>query len=136
MSSVGTSALMDAQRYQLSDVFFSTGIVINQTNLQINLGGIALAGRISMPASGRIVGIVWELNTVVTAGTLTISVFKNGSSSGVSKALTSASAVRGVHSQTPVSFAATDSLDIRYTSDAGLLGPGTGLFWITYVIDG
>lgn len=122
-----------AQRAEGVGVFTFTGITISQTNVQAAMDALA-GGRVGMYTSGRIIGLSWSLNAAVSAGTLTFTVFKNGSSSGVSKALVNGNPQHSVHiDATGATFVSGDTIDIRYSSDGTLAGPATAIV-IPYVV--
>lgn len=139
MSGIGGAGLYgtDAARMIVPAPFTAVTIVAAQTNIDMLIATLLSAGRWTFPGAGRLVGISRESNAALGAGTLTVTPFKNGSSQTPTVALTSADGIRSRHIfATPISFAATDSLHFKYTTDAGFTLATTLIVTPLVVLDG
>lgn len=135
MSNLGITPVTQVQRTIVGPVWNTAALAFSLTNLDLILASAGLAtGRFTFPYTGRVVGIVRELNAALSAGNLTVSMFKNGSSAGT-VGLTSASGIRGKHLFADISYATDDSLHIKVTTDVGFLGATTLVVYPLMVFD-
>lgn len=99
-------------------------IATTLTDQNTTFGGLT-PGQFIFEVAGEVLGWFTELDQVVTAGTLTLTLFKNGASTGNTIVYTSASAVRQTRTLgTPISMAAGDRLDVKWTTSVGFTPSG------------
>lgn len=119
ISSSGTYS--DAQRSVVGPDFSHLVVIALMADVQLAVSGLAISGARWTPGvNGRVLGFSRDQDAAISAGTLTVKLFKNGSSAGT-VALTTGQ--RG-HSNfaSAISFTSTDSLDFRISTDAAIAG--------------
>ncbi len=124
MSSIGITAiasLSNTQRAFAPAAFYATGVTISQTDIDTLLASILSAGRYTFPTAGKCIGISWEANAALGAGTLQLTIFKNGTTQTPATNVTSVSGTRGRNLfTTPISFADLDALHVKYSTNAAV----------------
>lgn len=101
--------------------------VAPQVSNAINFLNVSSASgnRFVAPYAGQVLGFCLGLDTAITAGTLTIECFINNASAAT-KAFTSAdTAPLHAFFATPAAFSANQTIDFRYSIDAGFTGSTT-----------
>ena len=114
--------------------FFSVAVVALMSAVGLTSVGITMAGRVVIPVSGRIVGFIYDLDAAITAGTLGLTFYINGSTSGVTTNATSGQRGKTILASSHV-VAAGDSIDVRITTDAGIAGPTKVIVHPLFVAD-
>lgn len=100
-------------------IWNARNVATTLTDQNTTFGGLT-PGQFVFEVAGEVLGWVTELDQVVTAGTLTLTLFKNGATTGNTIVYTSASATRQTSTLgTPVSMAAGDRLDVKWTTSVG-----------------
>lgn len=101
--------------------WFARAITAN-TTFDLN-GGTATSitgARYVFPIAGELRAVSYDMLTAITTGTLTLEVWKNGSSASTTTAVVNASGARGVWTlATPVLFNAGDALHFKGVATAG-----------------
>jgi len=78
---------------------------------------------------GHVIGIVWDLSTAVTAGTATVQATLNGTGTGDTANL--ASATSGVqYLSTPMAFAAGDAVGVKHTTNGAFTPTPNVRVWL------
>jgi hypothetical protein len=91
---------------------FGNNVQGSQTGTIMSVAGPSGVEEIVMPYSGSVTALTINLADVVIAGSLTVSVYKNGALARTATAMTSGT--RTYQTITPVTFVAGDYLEVRY----------------------
>jgi len=113
-----TEAMLADDAATRSCYLFQSGVDLDTPDgtaaiAEIPLSGNIVVSQIAMPKAGKVTHLSVSLGTAITSGTLTLTLFKNGSTTGKSITITSGTLNHGAI--TAESFVAGDSLSIAIT---------------------